>query len=188
MMPSPTNSELALTVKLQHKIGWICQGLRWLMFLWLLWVLVLISLPLFDLAGTVNQINSSPHMAGFQITQQSYIVSRLISYLDWAAATLIGFAAWNLMTGYLNGDIFSETAANRLKRLGQAALIATLADIIARPISTMLLSFGYFKSLSIWQFLAPQDLLYLVIGAFILSLAKIYHAAAEISAENKSFI
>jgi Na+/proline symporter len=181
-------SEPSLTTKLQAKIGWICQSLRWLMFLWLLWVLVLISLPLFDLAGTVDQINSSPHMAEFQITTQSYLASRIVSYLDWAAATLIGFAAWRLMTGYMNGDIFSENAADRLKRLGQAAIVATLADIIARPISIMLLSPGYFKTLSMWQFLAPQDLLYILIGAFILSLAKIYHVAAEINAENKSFI
>jgi len=158
------------------------------MFVWLGWVLVLITLPLFDVTATVEHINTTLKLSADPVTTHSYIASRVVGYFDWAAATLIGFAGWRLMTGYLNGDIFSETAAVSLKRLGQAALIATFTDIIARPLSTWIMSATHFYSVPAWQFLMPQDLLYIVIGFFIIGLARIFRVAAEINAENKQFI
>ncbi len=187
-MSTESISQPPKTKKLQSKIGWICQSLRWLMIVWLAWILILISLPFFDLAGTVEHINIALKLTVDPVTTQSYIASRCVSYLDWAAASSIGIAGWKLMTGYLNGDIFSERAAESLKRLGQAALLATGADIIARPVSSWILSATHFHTIPIWQFLMPQDLLYVLIGLLILGLARIYHAAAEINAENKQFI
>jgi hypothetical protein len=187
-MSSETFPHSPQMISLQNKIGWICQSLRWLIFVWLGWILIMISLPLFDLAGTIERTNAALHLSVDPVTTQSFIASRCIIYMEWTVATLIGIAGWKLMTGYLNGDIFSEAAADNLKRVGQAALLATLVGVITRPISTWMLSHTYFHTIPKWQFLTPQDLLYVLIGLLIIGLARIYHAAAEINAENKSFI
>ena len=118
----------------------------------------------------------------------AYFPCLWVHLFAWLFATPIGFAGWQLTTYYLSGDILSEAAALRMKRLGQFALFATIVGMATRPIAAWLLSPGHFYNREIWSFFAPQDLLNLLFGVFILSLAHIYHAAAEINAENKGFI
>ncbi len=187
-MSTETNSISPQNISLQKKIGWVCHSFRWLIIIWLIWIFVLIILPLFDIAGNVQEINKSPLFSSEPVTNANYIANRIAYIFDICIAALIGVAGWQLMTGFLNGDIFSESAATRLKRLGQAALIATLADIIIRPIALRLLSISYFNTIPFWKYLAPNDLLYLLISGLILSLAHIYRAAAAVAEENKSFI
>ena len=174
--------------KLQNKIGWICQALRWLVVIWLAWSLIFISLPLLNIADAVNGINADLHFVGDQVTAQKFLANRFVVFLDWATATLIGVTGWKLMTGYLHGDIFSESAATKLKWLGRAALTSTVVDILIQPLATWLLSPAYFHTIPIWSFIAPQNLLHILFSGFVLSLAHIFYVAAEINAENKSFI
>ena len=181
-------SQTPQALKLQSKIGWICQSLRWMLIAWLAWILAILVMSLFDVAATVEKINAVPEFKDNPVTSDAFLASHAVNFLSWACATTVGFAGWKLMSGYLSGDIFSETAATRMKRFGQAALFATLAGILLRPVSIWLLSSHYFQTLKLWNFLAPQDLLYLLISVFILSLARIFQAAAEINAENKEFV
>jgi len=173
---------------LKGKIGWICHAIRWLVIFWLAWVLYLIVEPLWDLPHWVDQLNTSPALANAPVTIQTAMTSRLVILVDWLCATTIGIAAWRLTSTYLRGEIFSEHAAQRLRRLGQAALLATVADIVLRPVFQYLLSPALLIGKSPLAFFLPQDLLYLLISGFILSLAHIFRVAAEINAENKSFI
>ncbi len=174
--------------KLRGKISWICHAVRWMAIVWLSWILILICLPFADLQGTLDKINKSPIFAEAQVTVQNLVASRAVNLFVWAIAVSIGVAAWKLMTGYLQGDIFSEHAANRLKRVGQAALFTTIANAVARPLSLSLFSPKLFHDQPFSGLLVPDDLLYLLISALILSLASVYAAAAEINAENKQFV
>ncbi len=174
--------------KLRGKISWICQAVRWLAVVWLAWILTLILLPLTDLAGLVGKINKSPELAAAPITVENLMASRSVNLLVWAVATLIGIALWRLMSGYLQGDIFSEEAATRLRRVGQAALLTTIVNVALRPLTLWFMSPTLFQSADIRAYFVPDDLLYVLISALILSLASVYAAAAEINAENKQFV
>jgi len=174
--------------KLQKKIGWICQTIRWMLIIWLGWILGIIVTSYFGTDAAVAKLNALDSFKDYPITAQSYVASLWVHLFSWLCATPIGFAGWQLTKFYLSGDILSEAAALRMKRLGQFALFATIVGMAMRPISAWLLSPGHFYSREAWSFFAPQDLLNLLFGVFILSLAHIYHAAAEINAENRAFI
>jgi len=183
--PMPQSNE---NLKLQNKIGWICQSIRWLTVLWLVWMLFRLAQPLFYLPHFVEQINAAHNLPEGTITQQGAINNRLVALFVWACTASIGVAAWNLMSTYLRGEIFSEAAAVKLKRLGQAALFATVVSIALRPLLYLVMSQSLLSTVPLSAYFMPQDLLYLLISIFILSLAQIYHAAAEINAENESFV
>lgn len=174
--------------KLQNKITLTCQAVRWLAIAWLVWILGLILMPFVDSAGWLEKINKSPALTSAPIQFQNLLASRGLNLVVWAIAALIGIAVWRLMTGYLQGNIFSQEAATRLKRVGQAGLLATIVSIAARPLSLWLLSPTLLSNMQTSAYIMPDDLLYLLICALILGLAHIYRTAAEINAENKGFI
>ena len=187
-MPKSFEQQSPQLSKLREKITWICQAVRWMIVAWLVWILVLVCLPLSDLQGTIDKINKSPLFADAPVNVQNLVASRSVNLFVWVVAVFIGVAAWKLMTGYLQGDIFSELAANRLKRVGQAALFTTIVNALARPLSLWLFSPTLLYNQQLFGFFVPDDLLYLLISALILSLAKVYQTAAEINAENKQFV
>lgn len=177
-----------LVTKLQKKIGWICHSIRWMLIIWLGWILAIIVTSFIGADATVAKLNAFDAFKDYPVTAHSYVSSLWVHLFSWLCATPIGFAGWQLTKFYLTGDILSEAAALRMKRLGQVAIFATVVGIAMRPISAWLLSAGHFNSMQVWNFFAPQDLLNLLFGTFIFSIAHIYHAAAEINAENKGFI
>ena len=188
-MPTQSSSALPSDLKrLQNRIAFICQAVRWMVVIWLAWILGLIFLPFTDPAGWIEKINKSPALAEAPISVANLIASRAVNLAVWAVAVLIGVAVWKLMTSYLQGDIFSETAATKLRRVGQAGLLTTLANVIARPLSLWVLSPAFFQNAPSISYFVPDDLLYLLISGLILSLARVYGAAAEISAENRQFV
>ena len=187
-MPTAASLQTLRLNELQSKISWICQAIRWLAIVWLAWVLYLIANPLMDMPQFLERINASPTLSLLPATLTGAMANRAVVLVDWLCAATIGVATWRLMATYLSGEIFSQGAALGLKRVGQAALLATLADIILRPLATFVLSPALLMNMSPVNYFHPQDLLYVLISAFILSLAHIYQAAAEINAENKGFI
>ena len=174
--------------KLQSKISWLCQTIRWLGVVWLIWIFVRMTLPLLDADWWIDYYTHAFGLTIEPVTMRGFLLSRAVTYIDWIAASLIVIAGWKLFTGYLDGDIFSETAADRLKHLGWAAIIATSADLVIRPLADWVLSPIHFHTIPTLAYFIPLDLLHTLFGILLISLARIFRVAAEINAENKSFI
>jgi hypothetical protein len=187
MSTTPNNGSNKMQI-LQSKIAWICHVIRWMAVFWLAWMLIRLCQPLFYLPHFVEQINTAHNLPAGTVTGQGAIYNRLVAIFLWACTATIGLATWSLMSSYLRGEIFSESAALKLMRLGQAALFAILVSVVSRPLSFYVLSPTILASMNWETFFSPQDLLYVLISAFILSLARIFRVAAEINAENKQFI
>ena len=174
--------------KLQGKIYLVCQAVRWMAILWSGWILVMILLPLADLSAWRDQVNKSPAFAETPVTIENLLATRCVNLFVWAVSLLIGISLWKLMTSYLNGDIFSQPAARRLRRVAQAGILTTVINAMSRPLSYWLLSPTLLHTTPATAFFVPDDLLYVMISALIFSFASVYRAAAEINAEIKQFV
>jgi hypothetical protein len=172
-------------IELRQKIGWICQLVRWLVVAWLAWTLWRIFAQIFAAQDIVAAISKS---RGVEVTVQSFILARMVTLVDWGMAAFLGFNIWRLMSGYLAGDIFTATAARRLMFVGLAGLAAQVSDMVARPASFAIMSSDMLHKMPFESFFSPMDLLLLLCGIFIVGLARIFSAAAEINDENQQIV
>ena len=179
--PAPS----ALHVELRQKIGWICQSIRWLLLAFLAWSAWRIISQSLDAREIVDQIAKTRSV---DVTVERFLWSRLPIFLDWFVAGGFVLAVWRLMSGYLAGDIFSAEAAKRLRLVGLAGLVAQIFDMAARPVAFAIESLDMMRGLPWSAYLAPLDLLLIIVAVFILGLARIYGAAAKISDEHLRFV
>jgi hypothetical protein len=88
----------------------------------------------------------------------------------------------------LAGRVFTVDAALWLRRTGMAGVAAVCVDVLARPTMLSILA-GEFVLRSPRGFLLyPQDLLHLIFAAFVLALAHIFKAAAEMAEDHAQIV
>jgi hypothetical protein len=174
-------------VKLHSRIGWICQAVRIAAIIWLLWA---IAVNIWVWTHRANFMDKSLKMYDVDPATISDFNYWMADVPTVVALSTSAFMVWRLqllMRGYLDGDIFSVGASDRLRAVALAGFAAA-AGAIARPLQVVLLSPTLLTKLQIWQLVSPETLLYALICGFLLALAAIFKAGAEIAEENRQFV
>jgi Protein of unknown function (DUF2975) len=174
--------------QLQGKIGWLCQSIRWLIVVWLVWNFYTVYGGLLSPEATAKEWNAYWGLAEGTVTTTKVFLNRAIVTLTYGSTVIVGYAVWQLMSGYLSSDIFSPAAARRLRFVGLAGIFSALIDVAVRPFLVGVLSVENYSKVAWYDWASPQDLLYLLIALFILALAYIQGTAAAINDENKQFV
>lgn len=175
---------------LRTRIGWLCQLIRWLTTIWVLWTLYLNLKPIVIVGAGQSAVEWNTYwgLAEGTVTAAKVYMNRAIFFVSWASAALLGWAVWKLMTGYLNGEILSAEAARRLRLVGLIGFASAAIDVIARPLAVGALSPEILDKIHLLEWIEPRDLLYFMISLFVLSLGHIQGTAALISDEHKQFV
>src|SRR5262245_19205993 len=97
-----------------------------------------------------------------------------------AAIVVIAFCLWRLAGTYLAGRVFTVDAALWLRRTGIAGLAGLIVSVIARVVVASIIT-GRWVPMSPLGFfyILPQDVIHLIFVIFVLALAHIFKAAAE---------
>ena len=70
-------------MKLQRKIGWICQSVRWMLIIWLAWILGIIVTSYFGTDAAVAKLNALDSFKDYPISAQSYVASLWVHLFSW---------------------------------------------------------------------------------------------------------
>jgi hypothetical protein len=175
---------------LRQKITWLCQLIRWMMTAFVLWALYANLQPLIINGASKSAIEWNAYwgLALGTVTETKVYMNRAIFLVSWAAAALLGWAIWKLMSGYLAGEILSAEAAQRLRLVGIIGFASAVIDIVVRPIALGVLSMDIVKQTPLLDWVEPRDLLYFCIALFVLSLGHIQGTAARINDEHRQIV
>jgi hypothetical protein len=176
--------------RLRKTIGWLCELIRYLILGYLLWIIYIVLEPVVISSAEATAAEWTAYWGLEKGTIQPYsvYVNRSIALISTAALALLVHAVWDLMKGYLAGDIFSTAAARRLMRVGTTGVIAAATDIAIRPFMLGVMSTDIFAKATFYDWFGPVDLFYLLIALFVVSLGHIHGTAAAISEEYKQFV
>jgi hypothetical protein len=177
--------------QLRQTIGWLCQLIRYLIVGYLIWIIYLVLEPITVIGVETTAAQWTTYWGlpkETPIQPQTVYYNRAIALISTGALWFLVRAVWNLMTGYLAGDIFSAAAARRLKRVGTTGVIAALVDVAIRPFMLGVMSTDIYAKATFYDWVGPVDLMYLLIALFILSLGHIHGTAAAISEEYQQFV
>ncbi len=174
---------------LRQRVSLLSHLIRWTAVLWLGWgTWRLMSIWMFP--EEVTRIYS--HASGVDLTglaRSSYVAGFTIVAIDWAITALVVVCVWRLFGLYLKGSIFSADAVDALRNLGWAGVIATAADVVARPMLTLALTMHVSPTAPQARLWAdPNDLLHLLMAMFVVVLAHIFKAGVEIADDNRQIV
>jgi hypothetical protein len=123
-----------------------------------------------------------------KLPTSGYALALLIIILDLALAWLVVVFIWRLFGHYLRADIFSHAAVDEMWRGGWAGVAAIVGDILARPALAYALTLHLSSSERHHFWIAPNDLLLLMLAFLAVALALIFRAGVEIADENRQII
>jgi len=173
---------------LRGRIAWICHGLRIAAVVWVGWILVMVAIFWSDKAAVLEgyQRLLSMDLSGVSDTRYAFAVAIVV--IDWMFAAVVAGCLWRLFGTYLSGRVFTVDAVTWLRRCGIAGVAAVLFDIFARlatvSIFTGQLMFASRRGLLI----LPMDLLHLIFAVFVLALAHIFIAAAQMAEDHAQIV
>jgi Protein of unknown function (DUF2975) len=173
---------------LRGRIGWICHGVRFAALLWIAWILVVVVITWSDRAPVLQAYGQWLGMDLTGVSASRYATAFGLVLADLAVAAAVAFCIWRLFGTYLSGRVFTIDAALWLRRTGAAAIAAVIIDVLLRFLIMSLLA-GQFIFVPARGFLLlPQDLLHLIFGLFLLALAHIFKAAAEMAEDHAQIV
>jgi hypothetical protein len=185
MMSMPAAAATAL----RQRIGWLCHLLRFAALGYAAWVLGLVILH-WSSAERVARVYGGwlkADLSGVQMWQR--LAGFSISLVIWAFAAAACYSVWRLFSGYLAGRIFTVDAATWLRRIGSFGLIAQVIDVVARPLTTALVTLHLPADARHVAFaFNPNDLVFVLFLCGFIALAHVYKAAAEIADDNAQFV
>jgi Protein of unknown function (DUF2975) len=184
------HSETASISTLRHKIGWLCELIRWLMIGYTFWILYLVLEPVAVTGAALTAVTWANYWAipESSISVREVYFNRAFALLSWASLVVLCYAVWKLMGAYLSGEIFSAAAANCLRLVGVTGLASALVDIAIRPFMLGVMSTEILKQARFLDWVGPVDLMYILIALFVLALGHIQLTAVAISDEHKQFV
>ncbi len=175
--------------RLRRRIGWLCHLTRWAALAYAAWILVFV-LQVWGEDGHAARVYGAwlrADLSGMQGWQR--LAGLALSLSIWSLTAITCFSVWRLFTGYLAGSIFTREAAIWLRRIALFGLCAQVADILARPLVSMIVSAHLSAGHRLVGIaLNPQDLLTLLFLLGFLALGHVFTAATEIADENAQFV
>ena len=179
----------AADAALSARIGTLCRILRLAAPAYAAWVFALLAMHWSDAADVARAYG---HWLKIDLPDVP-IVARaagfLVHMVVWGL--IVGACAnlWLLFSGFLAGRVFTVDTAVTLRRLALFGLAAELADMLSRPILSMLVTIHLPPgSRHLGFFFQPNDLLNLMFLGGLLALAHIFKVAAEIAEDHAAIV
>jgi hypothetical protein len=190
-MPGATPASQA---SLPERIRRLCHLIRIAALLWVGWILVNVVRRWYaaDPAELMDNLNRGLNADLSEISRAQIAAFFTGNLGIWAFDAAIAYCVWRLTGTYLQGRIFTVDAAVWMRRLGVTGLIAVLSIVAWRraslfiftihrhvPAGTVLLS---------GQWVTPPDLMRLLFCLFLIALAHIFKAAAELADDHAGIV
>ncbi|MBC7993625.1 MAG: DUF2975 domain-containing protein [Rhizobacter sp.] len=164
----------------------------WVRALTLVAGLVLISLPLafwFEPASFAHALSAMPKTGVTTLSPTTRLFA-VLALLPLVAMALFGLQQlWKLFGGYAHGQVFTEIAAMRLRRLGILMMLVCLVKPLTGAVMSIILSWhnppGQ-RTLTLG--LSSDDYVSLLSGAVLLAIALVMREAARLAQENAEFV
>ena len=183
---SPFNAT-PLRTGLRARIAWICQALRLAAVIWVVWELVFVVIHWSDKAAVVQ--NYERVFSTTLLSTARYAVAFGAVMVSMAVVFVIAFCLWRLAGTYLAGRVFTVDAALWLRRTGIAGLAGLIVSVIARVVVASILTDRWVPMSPLGFFyIVPQDVLHLIFVIFVLALAHIFKAAAEMADDQAQIV
>jgi len=181
---SPFNAT-PLRTGLRARIAWICQALRLAAVIWVVWEFVFVVIHWSDKAAVVQSYERLFSTVLVVSTARYALAFGVVM----AAIVVIAFCLWRLAGTYLAGRVFTVDAALWLRRTGIAGLAGLIVSVIARVVVASIIT-GQWVPMSPLGFfyILPQDVLHLIFVIFVLALAHIFKAAAEMADDQAQIV
>jgi hypothetical protein len=178
----------SLRATLRARIAWICQALRIAAVVWLIWELVFVVIHWSDKVQILQNYERL-FATNLVVSTPRYAVAFAVVMLSIAAAVPIAFCIWRLAGTYLAGHVFTVDAALWLRRTGIAGLAGLAVSVVARVAVASILT-GQWVPMSPlgFYYILPMDVLHLTFGIFVLALAHIFKAAAEMADDQAQIV
>ena len=173
---------------LRGRISSICRIVAIASVAWFVWVT---GLTLWFWTHRADYVDKSARFYGVDpttISDSAYLCAGAAAVPGFAATAYFVVALWRLLQGYRDGDIFTIAAAEKLRALGVAGLVATAVDVLTQFTQLATLSLQLLGNVPFWNWLPPTDLLYALLCGFILALAAIFRTAAEIADDHSQIV
>ena len=184
---SPFNAT-PLRTGLRARIAWICQALRLAAVIWVVWELVFVVIHWSDKAAVVQNYERV-FSTTLTVSTARYAVAFGAVMVSMAVVFVIAFCLWRLAGTYLAGRVFTVDAALWLRRTAIAGLAGVIVSVIARIVVASILTDRWVPMSPLGFFyIVPQDVLHLIFVIFVLALAHIFKAAAEMADDQAQIV
>jgi len=181
---------VALTGRdLRGRIAWICRGVRVAALVWIGWIAVM---ALITWSNPATVLDTYGRLVGADLTGVStarYALACAIVAASMGMAAIIVFCVWQLFGTYLAGRVFTVDAALWLRRTGFVVVAAVAFAVLARVLITSIFAGRLMVVVATYgPLVLPQDLLHLIFALFLLALAHILKAAAEMADDHAQIV
>src|SRR5499426_1220962 len=183
---SPFNAT-PLRTGLRARIAWICHALRLAAVIWVVWQFVFVVIHWSDKAAVLQNYERL-FSTVLVVSTARYALAFGVVMVAMAAIVVIAFCLWRLAGTYLAGRVFTVDAALWLRRTGIAGLAGLIVSVIARVVVASIIAGQPILIAPRGSFILPQDLLHLIFALFVLGLAHIFKAAAEMAEDHAQII
>jgi len=178
----------SLRADLRSRIAWICHAIRIAAVLWFGWEVVWTFVSWSDKAR-ILQIYGFLFSSDFSgVSDARYAAAVVAVVLSVAAGVPVVICLWRLAGTYLAGRVFTVDAALWLRRTGIAGLVAIFVSLVARAVVASIMVGQPLLLLPRGSFVLPQDLLHSIFAIFVLALAHIFKAAAEMAEDHAQIV
>jgi len=177
----------ASQANLPARIRWLCQLIRIAALLWVGWILVNVARGWYaaDPARLMDNLNRGLNAGVSEISKGQIAGFFTGNFGIWLLDTVIAYCIWQLTGRYLQGRIFTVDAALWMRRLGVTGLITVLGMVAWRRASLLIVTMhGNMPAGTVLlsgQWVTPPDLMRLLFCLFLVALAHIFKAAAELA-------
>jgi hypothetical protein len=190
----------ASQASLPARIRWLCYLIRIAALLWAGWILVNVVRGWYAADPAKLMENLSRGLGKFDLRDadlseisRAEIAAFFIGNLGlWAFDAAIAYCAWRLTGSYLAGRIFTVEAAVWMRRIGVTGLIAVLSIVAWRRASLFIFMIHAHvpvaKMLLFDRLVTPTDLMRLLFCLFLIALAHIFKAAAELADDHAGIV
>ena len=156
--------------------------------IWVVWQFVFVVIHWSDKAAVLQNYERL-FSTVLVVSTARYALAFGVVMVAMAAIVVIAFCLWRLAGTYLAGRVFTVDAALWLRRTAIAGLAGVIVSVIARVVVASILT-GRWVPMSPLGFfyIVPQDVLHLIFVIFVLALAHIFKAAAEMADDQAQIV
>ena len=156
--------------------------------IWVVWEFVFVVIHWSDKAAVLRNYERL-FSTVLIVSTARYAVAFGVVMVSLAVIVVIAFCLWRLAGTYLAGRVFTVDAALWLRRTAIAGLAGLIVSVIARVVVASIIT-GRWVPMSPLGFfyIVPQDVLHLIFVIFVLALAHIFKAAAEMADDQAQIV
>jgi Protein of unknown function (DUF2975) len=179
---------------LPARIRWLCYLIRIAALLWAGWILVNVVRAWYvaDPAKFMENLSRGLDADVSEISRAQIAAFFTGNLGLWAFDAAIAYCVWRLTGSYLAGRIFTVEAAVWMRRIGVTGLIAVLSIVAWRWANLFIFTIHAHvpaaKVLLFGQLVTPTDLMRLLFCLFLIALAHIFKAAAELADDHAGIV